>query len=86
MNLPELAAAVPFYGAPPTIEQIAGIQTPVLMVYAERDRALTARIAPVMTELLARQKAFGMRVYEGAGHGFHSDIGASYHADSACAA
>ncbi len=86
VNLPELAAAVPFYGAPPTIEQIAGIQTPVLMVYAERDRALTARLAPVMTELLARQKVFGIRIYEGVGHAFHNDTGAAYNAEAACAA
>ncbi|MFN0107030.1 MAG: dienelactone hydrolase family protein [Bryobacteraceae bacterium] len=86
VNLPELAAAVPYYGAPPAIELLAGIQTPVLMVYAERDRALTGRIAPVMTELLARQKVFGIRIYEGVGHAFNNDTGAAYNAEAACAA
>jgi len=86
VHLPELAAAVPFYGAPPATDQLAGIATPVLMVYAERDRALTGRIAPVMTELLARQKVFGIRVYEGVGHAFHNDTGANYNAEAACSA
>jgi carboxymethylenebutenolidase len=86
VNLPELAAAVPFYGPPPAVDQLAGVQTPVLMIYAERDRALTARIAPVLTELLARQKVFGFRVYEGVGHAFHNDTGAAYNAEAACAA
>jgi len=87
VNLPELAAAVPFYGNPvPTVEEVQNIQTPVLMIYAERDRALTARITPVMTEMLARQKVFGIRVYEGVGHAFHSDVSASYNAEAACSA
>ena len=30
VNVPELAAAIPFYGAPPTAEQMANIRTPVL--------------------------------------------------------
>jgi len=87
VNLPELAAAVPYYGNPlPTVEDVQNIQTPTLMIYAERDRALTARVAPVMTELLARQKVFGFRVYEGVGHAFHNDTGANYNAEAACAA
>ncbi|HEU0122178.1 MAG TPA: dienelactone hydrolase family protein [Bryobacteraceae bacterium] len=87
VNLPELAAAVPFYGSPvPAVEDVQKIATPVLMIYAERDRALTGRVAPVMTELLARQKVFGFRVYEGVGHAFHNDTGANYDAGAACAA
>ncbi len=86
VNLPELAAAVPFYGPPPAVETIAGVQTPVLMIYAERDRALTARMAPIITEMLTRQKVFGVRIYEGVGHAFHNDTGANYNAEAACAA
>jgi carboxymethylenebutenolidase len=86
VNLPEIAAAVPFYGPPPAVETIAGVQTPVLMIYAERDRALTARMAPLITEMLTRQKVFGVRIYEGVGHAFHNDTGANYNAEAACAA
>jgi carboxymethylenebutenolidase len=86
-NLPELAAAVPFYGplAVP-ITQLVDIQTPLLMIYGERDRNLTSSMGPAMVELLARQKTFAFRVYEGAAHAFHNDTGAAYNADAACAA
>jgi carboxymethylenebutenolidase len=87
VNLPELAAAVPFYANPVVaIADVARIQTPVMMINADRDRALTAGIAPVMTEMLARQKVFAVRVYEGAGHAFHNDTSPAYNAEAACAA
>jgi carboxymethylenebutenolidase len=85
VHLEELAAAVPFYGAPPaTAELIDRIKAPVLAIYAERDRNLTLRMAPVMTEMITRQKVFGMIVYEGAGHAFHNDTGAAYNPAAAC--
>lgn len=73
--LEELAVAVPFYGAPPAIENIQQIQAPLLAIYAERDRTLTGRMAPVLIELLARQKRFGFTVYEGVGHDFSQRYG-----------
>jgi carboxymethylenebutenolidase len=82
--MPELAAAIPFYGAPPVTDLLQGIQTPVLAIYAERDRNLTLRMAPVMTEMITRQKVFGMLVYEGVGHAFHNDTGNAYNAAAAC--
>jgi carboxymethylenebutenolidase len=82
---PEIRAAVPFYGAPvPAVDRIAGLQTPVLAIYAERDRNLTISMAPVMTAMLQQQKTFGFVVYEGAGHAFHNDTGAAYNAPAAC--
>jgi carboxymethylenebutenolidase len=81
----ELRAAVPYYGAPvPTVEQIDRIQTPVLAIYGERDRNLTISMAPVMQNMIQRQKAFGFIVYEGAAHAFHNDTGANYNAEAAC--
>ena len=84
VNVPELAAAIPFYGAPPTAEQMANIRTPVLAMYAETDRALTLRMAPVITEMITRQKVFGINIYQGVGHAFHNDTGAAYNAEAAC--
>lgn len=83
-NVPELRAAVPFYGAPAAVDDVQRIETPVLAIYAERDRALTNRMAPVMTEMITRQKTFGFLVYEGVGHAFHNDTGAAYNATAAC--
>jgi carboxymethylenebutenolidase len=84
VNVPEIAAAVPFYGTPPPIEDLQKIQTPVLGMYAETDRTLTLRMAPVMTEMITRQKVFGLNVYQGVGHAFHNDTGAAYNAEAAC--
>ncbi len=84
VNVPEIGAAVPFYGTPPPIEDLQKIQTPVLGMYAETDRTLTLRMAPVMTEMITRQKVFGLNVYQGVGHAFHNDTGAAYNAEAAC--
>lgn len=82
--VPELAAAVPFYGAPPVGDAFNSIQTPVLAIYAERDRALTQRALVATNEMITRQKVVGLRVYEGVGHAFHNDTGAAYQATAAC--
>lgn len=81
---PEIAAAVPFYGGPPVGDAFANIQTPVLAIYAERDRALTQRMLTAASEMITRQKVCGLLVYEGVGHAFHNDTGAAYNAAAAC--
>jgi carboxymethylenebutenolidase len=82
--LPELRAAVPFYGAPPPVDMLDRIQARVLAIYAETDRNLTMQMAATMTALLQRQKPFGAVVYEGVGHAFHNDTGPNYNAEAAC--
>lgn len=87
INVPELAAAVPFYGAPiPATAALGTIATPVLAIYAERDRALTQGILPVVSEMITRQKTVGLMVVEGVGHAFHNDTGAAYNPEAACEA
>lgn len=83
VNMPETAAAVPFYGAPPVLEDLDRLSTPVLAIYAERDRALTQRMLPVADGMIQRQKVFGMSIYEGVGHAFYNDTGANYNAAAA---
>lgn len=83
-NVPELAAAVPFYGAPPPADSIARIATPTLAIYAERDRNLTQNMMNFALQMSMAQKQYGMLVYEGVGHAFHNDTGAAYNAEAAC--
>lgn len=83
-NVDELAAAVPFYGPPPTVERLAAIRTPVLAIYAERDRNLTQNMMNFAVQLSIAQKQYGMLIYEGVGHAFHNDTGAAYNAEAAC--
>jgi carboxymethylenebutenolidase len=76
---------VPFYGTPlPSSDQIDAIKTPVLAIYAETDRTLTRNMAPVMTDMINKQKTFGFHVYQGAGHAFNNDTGAAYNPEAAC--
>lgn len=85
VNIDELAAAVPFYGAPPAdITLLTRIKTPVLSIYAELDRALTMRLLPVANEMIRLEKTFGVFVYEGTRHAFHNDTGAVYEPAAAC--
>lgn len=82
--LPELAAAVAFYGTPtPPLEFIDLIKAPVLANYAELDRTLSLRMPDVMTAMLTRQKTFAFRLYQGVGHAFHNDTGPAYNAFAA---
>ncbi|MBI4875105.1 MAG: dienelactone hydrolase family protein [Acidobacteria bacterium] len=83
VSVPETAAAVPFYGAPPSAEDIAKIQTPVLGLYAERDRSLTHRMLTAAATLSQQQKSHGLVIYEGVGHAFHNDTGPNYNAGAA---
>ena len=85
VNVPELSAAVAFYGTPlPPVEQLATIQSPVLGMYAELDRALTLRTPPVITAMITQQKTFAFRIYQGVGHAFHNDTGPAYDPWAAC--
>jgi carboxymethylenebutenolidase len=80
-----LAAAVVFYGAPPTpIELVANMTAPLLGIYAELDRTFTGRVPALITELTNRQKRFAIHIYENTGHAFHNDTGARYDPGAAC--
>ncbi len=82
--LPELAAAVAFYGTPPPpLDLIDLIQAPVLANYAELDRNLSLRMPDVITAMLTKQKTFAFRLYQGVGHAFHNDTGPAYNAAAA---
>jgi carboxymethylenebutenolidase len=84
VNIDELAAAVPYYGAPPAVENVERIKTPVLGIYAERDRGLTMNMLPVANAMIQQQKVFGFFVYEGVGHAFNNDTGPAFDAAAAC--
>jgi len=83
VNVTELRAAVPFYGAPPAAADLARLATPVLAIYAERDRNLTQNMLNASVALSMQQKVYGLLVYEGVGHAFHNDTGAAYNAAAA---
>jgi carboxymethylenebutenolidase len=78
VRLPDLAAAVPFYGTPPAAADVPKIKAPVLAHFAALDTALTARWPDYNTELSAANITHDGYVYAGANHGFHNDTTPRY--------
>ena len=78
VRLPDLAAAVPFYGAQPTAEDAAKIHAPLLLHYASLDTRITGGWPAYETALKANGKKYQAYVYEGANHGFHNDTTPRY--------
>jgi len=78
VRIPDLAAAVPFYGGQPPSEDVAKIKAPLLLHYAGNDKRVNAG-GPAYEEAL---KTNGVRytahIYENTNHGFHNDTTPRY--------
>jgi carboxymethylenebutenolidase len=83
-RVPELAAAVPFYGSQPKLEDVAKIKAPLLIHYAETDDRINAGIAAFEDALKANHVKYQLYKYAGTQHGFHNDTTPRY--DKAAAA
>ena len=72
-QVPELAAAVPFYGGQPPVAEVAKIKSPLQAHYAGKDE----RINTGWPAFEAALKAAGVRheghIYAGVEHGFNND-------------
>lgn len=71
--LPELRAAVPFYGMPLEVEKVGTIQAAVLAIYAEQDERINAAIPAIEQAMKDAGKTFKKIVYPGTQHAFHND-------------
>ncbi|OSN08499.1 dienelactone hydrolase [Lonsdalea iberica] len=70
---PELAAAVPFYGRQPKVEDVPRIKAPLLIHYAELDTRINAGWPAYEAALKANNKTYEGYIYPGVNHGFHND-------------
>jgi carboxymethylenebutenolidase len=77
-RLPDLSAAVPFYGTQPTAEDAAKIKAPLLLHYASLDTRITSGWPAYEQALKANHVVYTGYVYEGANHGFHNDTTPRY--------
>ena len=77
-RLPDLAAAVPFYGAQPKAEEIARIKAPLLIHYAEHDERINAGIPAFEAALKANHVRYQIFTYPGTQHGFNNDTTPRY--------
>jgi carboxymethylenebutenolidase len=75
---PELSGAAVFYGTMPPAEKIPRINCPVIAFYGARDQRVNAGIPAYEEAMRAAGKSYEHHVYDGAGHAFFNDDGASY--------
>jgi carboxymethylenebutenolidase len=85
-GVPELRAAVPFYGLPVAAADVPKINAAVLAIYAGRDDRINANIPAIEAAMKENGKTFKKIVYPGVDHAFHNDTGDRYNADAAKAA
>jgi carboxymethylenebutenolidase len=77
-RLPDLGAAVPFYGGQPPADQVRNIKAPLLIHYAENDERVNAGWPAYETALKAAGVNYTMHMYAGAQHGFNNDTTPRY--------
>jgi carboxymethylenebutenolidase len=77
-RIPDLAAAVPFYGAQPSAEDAAKIKTPLLLHYAGADDRIDAGWPAYEAALKAAGVRYQAFIYPGVQHGFNNDTTPRY--------
>ena len=77
-RLPDLGAAVPFYGGQPTAEDAAKIKAPLLIHYAGEDARVNAGWPAYEAALKAAKVRYEQFTYAGAQHGFNNDTTPRY--------
>jgi carboxymethylenebutenolidase len=72
-QLPDLAAAVPFYGAQPPAEDVSKIKAALLIHYAGNDDRINAGWPAYEAALKAAGVKYEAFIYPGVQHGFNND-------------
>lgn len=83
IRIPDLAAAVPFYGRHPVAEEVARIQAPMQLHHAALDERVNASWPEFEKALKASGIDFENYEYADANHGFHNDTTPRYDEDAA---
>jgi carboxymethylenebutenolidase len=69
-EVPEINAAVVFYGTQPSADIMAKIKAPVLGFYGEDDARVTATVEPTVSAMKQQGKSYEPHIYPHATHGF----------------
>ena len=77
-RVPDLGAAVPFYGSQPTAEDAARIKAPLLIHYAAVDERINAGWPAYEAALKANNIRYTMYMYPGTQHGFNNNTTPRY--------
>jgi carboxymethylenebutenolidase len=82
-RIPDLGAAVPFYGNLPSAEEAANVKAPLLIHFAENDPRINAAWPAYETALKAAGARFTSHQYPGTQHGFNNDTTPRFDAGAA---
>ena len=77
-RLPELRAAVPFYGAAPSLEQVPNIKAELLLHFAENDERVNGMWPDYEAALKDAKVRYEALKYPGTQHGFNNDTTPRY--------
>jgi carboxymethylenebutenolidase len=78
VRIPDLAAAVPFYGGQPPVEEVPKIKAPLLLHYASLDTRVNEGWPAYEKALKEHNKDYTAHMYENTNHGFHNDTTPRY--------
>ena len=77
-RLPDLDAAVPFYGMSPAPEEAKAVKAPLLVQLADQDERINTAWPAYEAALTAAKVKFEVFKYPGTQHGFHNDTTPRY--------
>ena len=73
VKVPDLSAAVPFYGGQPPTESVPDIKAPLLLHFASLDKRVNEGWPAYEEALKEHGKEYIAHMYPDANHGFHND-------------
>lgn len=83
VNMPNLKAAVAFYGRQPEAADVAKIKGAVQLHYGGLDERVNAGIPAYEAALKQNNIAYELYIYEGVNHAFHNDTSAARYNETA---
>jgi carboxymethylenebutenolidase len=78
VRIPDLSAAVPFYGGQPASEDVPKIKAPLLLHFASLDTRVNEGWPAYETALKENKKEYTAHMYADVNHGFHNDTTPRY--------
>jgi carboxymethylenebutenolidase len=78
VRIPDLSAAVPFYGGQPAKEDVPKIKAPLLLHYAGLDTRVNEGWPAYETALKENNKVYTAYIYPNVNHGFNNDTTPRY--------
>jgi len=78
VRIPDLSAAVPYYGRQPAAEDVPKIKAPLMLQYAELDKRVNAGWPDYEKTLIENDKEYEAFMYPKVNHGFHNNTTPRY--------